>query len=76
MIDVKYISLLVRGVGLEVGPVAVLGRAIQVVVAFDQLHKLFMHVGKLVFRELILVRLYLRLFQVAEETKFVLQQKK
>ena len=57
LVDIEDLPLLVRGVRLQVGPVAVFGRAVQVVVSLDELHELFLHVGELVLGELVLIRL-------------------
>ena len=54
-IDVEYITLVVGGVSLEVGAVAVLGCAVQIVVLLDQLHELLLNVRKFVFWEFILI---------------------
>ena len=61
LVYVEEVALLVRGVGLEVGTVAVLGRTVQVVVALDQLHELLLHVRELGLGELVLVWLDLGL---------------
>ena len=55
LVDVEYVTLVVRCVGLEIGAVAVLGCAVQIIVLLDQLHELFLNVGKFAFWKFILV---------------------
>ena len=66
-IDVEYITLVVRGVSLEIGAVAVLGCAVQIVVLLNQLHELLLNVRKFVFWELILIWRDLGLLQESQE---------
>lgn len=65
LIYIEDVSLFVRSVGLEVGPVAVLSRAVKVVIAFNQLHKLLLNVGQFTLRELVFIGLNFRLLKVA-----------
>jgi hypothetical protein len=64
----------VGGVGLEIRPIAILSRAIQVEVFVNQLHKLVLNLSKFIFGELIFIRLYLSLSEIPEESKLVLEQ--
>ncbi len=61
------------GVGLKEGPIAVLGRAVEVVVALDELAELLLNVRQLGFGKLVLIRLDLCLLQVPQEAELVLQ---
>lgn len=67
LVDVEYITLVVGCVGLEVGAVAVLGCAVQIIVLLDQLHELFLDVGKFVFWKFILVWRDFGLLQISQE---------
>ena len=63
-------------IGLQIRSVAVLCRAVQVVVPVNELHELLLDVCQLLSWELILVRSDFLLTQEAKEAKFVLQEEK
>lgn len=74
LVNVENVSLLVAGVGLEVGAVAVLGRTVQVVVPLDQLHELVLDARQLLHGEFVLVWPHLLLAEEAEEAELMLKQ--
>lgn len=57
LVYIEEVPLLVGGVGLQEGAVAVLGRAVQIVITFNQFHELLLDIGKLALWEFVLVRL-------------------
>ncbi len=63
------------GVSLKEGPVAVLSRAVEVVVALDELAELLLNVSQLGFGKLVLVRLDLCLLQITQKAELVLKEK-
>ena len=54
-VHVKYITLVVGSVSLEIRAVAILGCAVKIIVLLDQLHELLLNVRKFIFWEFILV---------------------
>ena len=64
------------GVCLQVRAIAVLGRAVEVVVFLDELHHLILDSGKLLHGEFVLVWPHFLLAQEPQETELVLQQEK
>jgi len=59
---------------LQVRAIAVLRRAVKVVILLDQAHKLVLNVGKLLYWEFVLVRTHFLQPQEAEEAELVLEQ--
>ena len=64
------------GVRLQVRAIAVLSRAVEVVVLLNELHELILNAGQLLHGELVLVGPHFLLAQEPQETKLVLQQEK
>jgi len=63
------------GVSLEVRSVPVFCGAIQVIVLFNELHKLILDVGQFAVGELVLIGADLRLLQIAQKSELVLVNK-
>ena len=66
-VDVEYITLVVGSVSLEIGAVAILGSAVEIIVLLDQLHELLLNVCKFVFWEFILVWRDFGLLEITQE---------
>ena len=64
LVDVEDVSLRVTSIGLQEGPIAVFGRAVEIVVLLDKLHKLLLNVGQFRLWEFILIWLDLTLLQI------------
>lgn len=74
LIDVEDVALLVTRVGLQVGTVGVLCRAVEVIVPLDQLHELVLDGRQLFYGEFVLVGPHFLLPKEAQEAKLVLKQ--
>ncbi len=57
LVNIKDVSLLVGSISLKIGAVAILGRAVEVIISLNKLHKLLLNVGQLAFRELVFIGL-------------------
>ena len=76
LINIKYVLLMMRGVGLQIWPVTIFGRTIQIVVLFDQFRELLLNIGQFTLWKLVFVRPNFLLLEISEEAELVLIYKK